>query len=212
MAKTTMDMYQLNKDFGKRVSEYVECVILRTATIESFNILIKSAKQSLDNLDNLKGSVFEDTIPAKREEFLKNIEDYKNAKAQKLQELDSFEYDDNDKAFRKAVKNISVHDRKALREELNKWFGKYTTDKKVSIKGTDFEEYILNCMGGRKSVANLVKNGEIVAKSNYLDLLYLAAFDYCVAKGTINKATIPDILKDKYETKKKTAKAAIANK
>ena len=199
-------MYSLSKDFAERTNKYVELVILRDATIVSFNNLISSCKVALDNLDNLKGSTHEDTIPEKRAQLLKDIENYKLAKAEKLQAIEKFELTESDKAFRKTVKSLSVHDKAGLKKALREFFKNYYIgDDKIN--DTDFERYLLEAMGGRKSVANLVRHGELVTTTNYLDLLYSASFDYCVANGTIKEVNIPDVLKNKYT--KKSAKQAI---
>lgn len=118
-----------------------------------------------------------------------------------LKEQASFEYNEHDKKFRKAMKDATcLEDVKTAVENFYKAY-------KLDVTGTTFETAVLESIGKKIDTKTVVKsNGTKALKydvTNALKNLYGVGFEWMVEAGTIKPADIPSVLTDKYTKKSK---------
>lgn len=202
-----IDMFKADRVAVDRVAEFVDKTIVRKNTIVVWDNDIKATKTRLANLDNLIGSALDTT--AKREELLRDLESTQDLKAQALEELEKFELTDYDKAFIKALRNKSTDDYKTINNAIEEW-AKALCGENFDIKNTNLLKSIKNAIGGKESMAQLVKNGNalVIDSSKALRNAYWIVYNYMVAADTIKESKIPDTLRAKYD--KKFAKELVA--
>ena len=118
-----------------------------------------------------------------------------------LKEQASFEYNEYDKKFRKAMKDATcLEDVKTAVENFYKAY-------KLDVTNTTFETAVLESIGKKVDTKTVVKsNGTKALKydvTNALKNLYGVGFEWMVEAGTIKPADIPSVLTDKYTKKSK---------
>lgn len=202
-----IDMFKANRVAADRVAEFVDKTIVRKNTIVVWDNDIKAIKTRLANLENLAGSVLDTT--AKREELWNDLQATQELKAKALEELDKFELTEYDKAFTKALRNKSCDDFKSINNAIEEW-ARALCGEEFDIKDTNLLKSIKNAIGGKESMAQLVKNGNalVIDSSKALRNAYWVVYNYMVAADTIKESKIPDTLKAKYD--KKFAKELVA--
>lgn len=111
-----------------------------------------------------------------------------------LKEQASFEYNEHDKKFRKAMKDATcLEDVKTAVENFYKTY-------KLDVTNTTFETAVLESIGKKVDTKTVVKsNGTKALKydvTNALKTLYGVGFEWMVEAGTIKPADIPSVLTD----------------
>lgn len=206
MAK--VNMFDADRVMVDRVAKFVDLKVLRAEYVETTRQSISALKKLIDNLDNLKGSVFENDIESKRAQYESDVEVQENALKEKLDAMEKFEYTDADKTFKKSLRGLSVNDTKEIKEAIRVFFKSYN----LEVKDTDFEKSLLNAIGGKVSMKKFVKtegsDGVVINENNALIMLYWITFNYCVIAGTCKAQNIPEILKNKYIKDNKVNKEA----
>lgn len=193
-------MFKANRTAAERVAEFVDKTIVRKNTIVVWDNDIKAIKTRLANLENLAGSVLDTT--AKREELWNDLQATQELKAKALEELEKFELTEYDKAFTKALRNKSTDDYKTINNAIEEW-ARALCGEEFDIKDTNLLKSIKNAIGGKESMAQLVKNGNalVIDSSKALRNAYWVVYNYMVAADTIKESKIPDTLKAKYDKK-----------
>lgn len=193
-----IDMFLAERVFADRVSKFVDLKVLRAQYSEEYRVQVSAVKKLLDNVDTLKGSLFEDTIPEKVANYNAQLEEFEMAYKDKLDKMEKFELTEEEKALRKALKPLGCDDTAKIKVALQNFFANYGLD----IKGTDFEKSLLNALGGKVDMRKFVKSegtdGVSLASGTALNLIFWVTFNYMVSAGTIKAAMIPDCLKAKY--------------
>ena len=193
-----INMFDAKREFAERVAKYVDLKVLRAQYAEEYRLQVTSTKQLIANLDSLKGTLFEDTIEERLTQYQSDLETFEMAYKDRLEKMEAFELNNDEKALRKALKNVSVDDTKAIKTALADYFAKMGLD----IKGTNLEKSLLNALGGKVDMRKFVKtegtDGVSFNASGAVNLIFWITFNYMVGAGTINKANIPDCLKAKY--------------
>jgi hypothetical protein len=206
-----IDMFSANKDFATRVASFVDLKVLRAEYAEDYRVQVASTKKLIDNTEKLKGSIFEESIPERLAMYEQDLTMFKQAYESKLEKMDKFELTDEEKKLRKALKGVSCDDTKVIKQALRDFFDLYG----LKITGTDFENSLMNALGGKVDMRKFVKtegtDGISFNTSGALNIIFWVTFNYMVSAGTIKAASIPDCLKDKYIKKDGKVNKAVAD-
>lgn len=193
-----IDMFLAKRDFADRVAKFVDLKVLRAQYSEEYRVQVSATKKLMDNVNTLKGSLFEDTIPERLAQYQTDLDNFKAAYDDKVEKMDKFELTEDEKALRKALKALGCDDTKAIKQALREFFEKYD----LAIAGTNLENSLMNALGGKVDMRKFVKtegvDGISFNANGALNIIFWVTFNYMVSAGTIGKANIPDCLRDKY--------------
>lgn len=202
-----IDFTKADRTMSTRVEEYVKVRILRKAIQKDYSDKIKAIDSSLENLEKLKGSLLEDSIPGQRALYVEQREALIKACDEQIAKECTFEYTENDKNFKKALKGVDCNNTDVVSAAVITWFKAYNLD----VTDTYFLNDIISAIGGKEDYHKLVdtdgENGVSVDNNRALSTLYWVAFNAMVVAGTISKAQIPDIIKNNYGEVAKQNKA-----
>lgn len=215
MSKTTtntttnnakVDFFQSARTLSTRTSEFFRCIIKKAELNTIYGSKIDANEESIVAIDDMleKGTNLDVTVEdlnRMRANYVTINEGLKVEWDKLLKEQASFEYNEHDKKFRKAMKDAkSLEDVKTAVENFYKAY-------KLEVSGTTFETAVLESIGKKIDTKTVVKsNGTKVLKhdvTNALKNLYGVGFEWMVEAGTIKPADIPSVLTDKYTKKSK---------
>ena len=201
-----VDFFQSARTLSTRTSEFFRCIIKKAElnTIQSSKI--DANEKSIAAIDDMleKGTNLDVTVEdlnRMRTNYVTINEGLKVEWDKLLKEQASFEYNEHDKKFRKAMKDAkSLEDVKSAVENFYKAY-------KLDVTNTTFETAVLESIGKKIDTKTVVKsNGTKALKydvTNALKNLYGVGFEWMVEAGTIKPADIPSVLTDKYTKKSK---------
>lgn len=215
MSKTTsttttnnakVDFFQSARTLSTRTSEFFRCIIKKAELNTIYGSKIDANEKSIASIDDMleKGTNLDVTVEdlnRMRTNYVTINEGLKVEWDKLLKEQASFEYNEHDKKFRKAMKDAkSLEDVKTAVENFYKAY-------KLDVAGTTFETAVLESIGKKVDTKTVVKsNGTKALKydvTNALKNLYGVGFEWMVEAGTIKPADIPSVLTDKYTKKSK---------
>jgi hypothetical protein len=215
MSKTTtntttnnakVDFFQSARTLSTRTSEFFRCIIKKAELNTIYGSEIDANEKSIVAIDDMleKGTNLDVTVEdlnRMRANYVTINEGLKVEWDKLLKEQASFEYNEHDKKFRKAMKDAkSLEDVKTAVENFYKAY-------KLEVSGTTFETAVLESIGKKIDTKTVVKsNGTKALKydvTNALKNLYGVGFEWMVEAGTIKPADIPSVLTDKYTKKSK---------
>lgn len=215
MSKTTtntttnnakVDFFQSARTLSTRTSEFFRCIIKKAELNTIYGSKIDANEKSIAAIDDMleKGTnldVTVDDLNRMRVNYVTINESLKVEWDKLLKEQASFEYNEHDKKFRKAMKDAkSLEDVKTAVENFYKAY-------KLDITNTTFETAVLESIGKKIDTKTVIKsNGTKALKydvTNALKNLYGVGFEWMVKAGTIKPADIPSVLTDKYTKKSK---------
>lgn len=215
MSKTTsttttnnakVDFFQSARTLSTRTSEFFRCIIKKAELNTIYGSKIDTNEKSIAAIDDMleKGTNLDVTVEdlnRMRTNYVTINEGLKVEWDKLLKEQASFEYNEHDKKFRKAMKDAkSLEDVKTAVENFYKAY-------KLDVAGTTFETAVLESIGKKVDTKTVVKsNGTKALKydvTNALKNLYGVGFEWMVEAGTIKPADIPSVLTDKYTKKSK---------
>lgn len=201
-----VDFFQSARTLSTRTSEFFRCIIKKAELNTIYGSKIDANEKSIATIDDMleKGSdldVTVDDLNRMRANYVTINEGLKVEWDKLLKEQASFEYNEHDKKFRKAMKDAkSLEDVKTAVENFYKAY-------KLDVAGTTFETVVLESIGKKVDTKTVVKsNGTKALKydvTNALKNLYGVGFEWMVEAGTIKPADIPSVLTDKYTKKSK---------
>lgn len=201
-----VDFFQSARTLSTRTSEFFRCIIKKAELNTIYGSKIDANEKSIAAIDNMleKGTNLDVTIEdlnRMRANYVTINESLKVEWDKLLKEQASFEYNEHDKKFRKAMKDAkSLEDVKTAVENFYKAY-------KFDITGTTFETAVIESIGKKIDTKTVVKsNGTKALKydvTNALKNLYGVGFEWMVEAGTIKPADIPSVLTDKYAKKSK---------
>lgn len=201
-----VDFFQSARTLSTRTSEFFRCIIKKAELNTIYGSKIDANEKSIAAIDDMleKGSdldVTVDDLNRMRANYVTINESLKLEWDKLLKEQASFEYNEHDKKFRKAMKDAkSLEDVKTAVENFYKVY-------KLDVSGTTFETAVLESIGKKIDTKTVVKsNGTKALKydvTNALKNLYGVGFEWMVEAGTIKPADIPSVLADKYTKKAK---------
>lgn len=210
MSKTTnnakVDFFQSARTLSTRTSEFFRCIIKKAELNTIYGSKIDANNNSIAAIDDMleKGTnldVTVDDLNRMRANYVTINEGLKVEWDKLLKEQASFEYNEHDKKFRKAMKDAKcLEDVKTAVENFYKVY-------KLNVTNTTFETAVLESIGKKIDTKTVVKsNGTKALKydvTNALKNLYGVGFEWMVEAGTIKPADIPSVLTDKYTKKSK---------
>lgn len=215
MSKTTnttainnakVDFFQSARTLSTRTSEFFRCIIKKAELNTIYGSKIDANEKSIAAIDDMleKGTNLDVTVEdlnRMRANYVTINEGLKVEWDKLLKEQASFEYNEHDKIFRKAMKSATcLNDVKTAVENFYKAY-------KLDVAGTTFETAVLESIGKKIDTKTVVKsNGTKALKydvTNALKNLYGVGFEWMVEAGTIKPADIPSVLTDKYTKKSK---------
>lgn len=215
MSKTTtntttnnakVDFFQSARTLSTRTSEFFRCIIKKAELNTIYGSKIDANEKSIAAIDDMlkKGTNLDVTVEdlnRMRTNYVTINEGLKVEWDKLLKEQASFEYNEYDKKFRKAMKDAkSLEDVKTAVENFYKAY-------KLDITNTTFETAVLESIGKKIDTKTVIKsNGTKALKydvTNALKNLYGVGFEWMVEAGTIKPADIPSVLTDKYTKKSK---------
>lgn len=210
MSKTTnnakVDFFQSARTLSTRTSEFFRCIIKKAELNTIYGSKIDADNNSIAAIDDMleKGTnldVTVDDLNRMRANYVTINEGLKVEWDKLLKEQASFEYNEHDKKFRKAMKDAKcLEDVKTAVENFYKAY-------KLNVTNTTFETAVLESIGKKIDTKTVVKsNGTKALKydvTNALKNLYGVGFEWMVEAGTIKPADIPSVLTDKYTKKSK---------
>lgn len=215
MSKTTtntttnnakVDFFQSARTLSTRTSEFFRCIIKKAELNTIYGSKIDANEKSIAAIDDMlkKGTNLDVTVEdlnRMRTNYVTINEGLKVEWDKLLKEQASFEYNEHDKKFRKAMKDAkSLEDVKTAVENFYKAY-------KLDITNTTFETAVLESIGKKIDTKTVIKsNGTKALKydvTNALKNLYGVGFEWMVEAGTIKPADIPSVLTDKYTKKSK---------
>lgn len=201
-----VDFFQSARTLSTRTSEFFRCIIKKAELNTIYGSKIDANEKSIVAIDDMleKGTnldVTVDDLNRMRTNYVTINEGLKVEWGKLLKEQASFEYNEHDKKFRKAMKDAkSLEDVKIAVENFYKAY-------KLDVSGTTFETAVLESIGKKIDTKTVVKsNGTKALKydvTNALKNLYGVGFEWMVEAGTIKPADIPSVLTDKYTKKSK---------
>ena len=210
MSKTTnnakVDFFQSARTLSTRTSEFFRCIIKKAELNTIYGSKIDANNNSIAAIDDMleKGTNLDVTVEdlnRMRTNYVTINEGLKVEWDKLLKEQASFEYNEHDKKFRKAMKDAKcLEDVKTAVENFYKAY-------KLDVTNTTFETAVIESIGKKIDTKTVVKsNGTKVLKydvTNALKNLYGVGFEWMVEAGTIKPADIPSVLTDKYTKKSK---------
>lgn len=201
-----VDFFQSARTLSTRTSEFFRCIIKKAELNTIYGSKIDTNEKSIAAIDDMleKGTNLDVTVEdlnRMRANYVTINEGLKVEWDKLLKEQASFEYNEHDKKFRKAMKDAkSLEDVKTAVENFYKAY-------KLDVSGTTFETAVLESIGKKIDTKTVVKsNGTKALKydvTNALKNLYGVGFEWMVEAGTIKPADIPSVLTDKYTKKSK---------
>lgn len=201
-----VDFFQSARTLSTRTSEFFRCIIKKAELNTIYGSKIDANEKSIATIDDMleKGTNLDVTVEdlnRMRTNYVTINEGLKVEWDKLLKEQASFEYNEHDKKFRKAMKDAkSLEDVKTAVENFYKAY-------KLDVSGTTFETAVLESIGKKIDTKTVVKsNGTKALKydvTNALKNLYGVGFEWMVEVGTIKPADIPSVLTDKYTKKSK---------
>lgn len=201
-----VDFFQSARTLSTRTSEFFRCIIKKAELNTIYGSKIDTNEKSIAAIDDMleKGTNLDVTVEdlnRMRTNYVTINEGLKVEWDKLLKEQASFEYNEHDKKFRKAMKDAkSLEDVKTAVENFYKAY-------KLEVSGTTFETAVLESIGKKIDTKTVVKsNGTKALKydvTNALKNLYGVGFEWMVEAGTIKPADIPSVLTDKYTKKSK---------
>lgn len=201
-----VDFFQSARTLSTRTSEFFRCIIKKAELNTIYGSKIDANEKSIAAIDDMleKGSNLDitvDDLNRMRTNYVTINEGLKVEWDKLLKEQVSFEYNEHDKKFRKAMKDATcLEDVKAAVENFYKAY-------KLDVTNTTFETAVLESIGKKVDTKTVVKsNGTKALKydvTNALKNLYGVGFEWMVEAGTIKPADIPSVLTDKYTKKSK---------
>lgn len=201
-----VDFFQSARTLSTRTSEFFRCIIKKAELNTIYGSKIDANEKSIATIDDMleKGTNLDVTVEdlnRMRTNYVTINEGLKVEWDKLLKEQASFEYNEHDKKFRKAMKDAkSLEDVKTAVENFYKAY-------KLDVSGTTFETAVLESIGKKIDTKTVVKsNGTKALKydvTNALKNLYGVGFEWMVEAGTIKPADIPSVLTDKYTKKSK---------
>ena len=201
-----VDFFQSARTLSTRTSEFFRCIIKKAELNTIYGSKIDANEKSIASIDDMleKGTNLDVTVEdlnRMRANYVTINEGLKVEWDKLLKEQASFEYNEHDKKFRKAMKDATcLEDVKTAVENFYKAY-------KLDVTGTTFETAVLESIGKKIDTKTVVKsNGTKALKydvTNALKNLYGVGFEWMVEAGTIKPADIPSVLADKYTKKHK---------
>ena len=201
-----VDFFQSARTLSTRTSEFFRCIIKKAELNTIYSSKIDANEKSIAAIDDMleKGTNLDVTVEdlnRMRTNYVTINEGLKVEWDKLLKEQASFEYNEHDKKFRKAMKDAkSLEDVKSAVENFYKAY-------KLDVSGTTFETAVIESIGKKIDTKTVVKsNGTKALKydvTNALKNLYGVGFEWMVEAGTIKPADIPSVLTDKYTKKSK---------
>ena len=201
-----VDFFQSARTLSTRTSEFFRCIIKKAELNTIYGSKIDTNEKSIAAIDDMleKGTNLDVTVEdlnRMRANYVTINEGLKVEWNKLLKEQASFEYNEHDKKFRKAMKDAKyLEDVKTAVENFYKAY-------KLEVSGTTFETAVLESIGKKIDTKTVVKsNGTKALKydvTNALKNLYGVGFEWMVEAGTIKPADIPSVLTDKYTKKSK---------
>lgn len=201
-----VDFFQSARTLSTRTSEFFRCIIKKAELNTIYGSKIDANEKSIAAIDDMleKGTNLDVTIEDLNRMHANYVTINESLKVEwdkLLKEQASFEYNEHDKKFRKAMKDAkSLEDVKTAVENFYKAY-------KLDITGTTFETAVIESIGKKIDTKTVVKsNGTKALKydvTNALKNLYGVGFEWMVEAGTIKPADIPSVLTDKYAKKSK---------
>ena len=201
-----VDFFQAARTLSTRTSEFFRCIIKKAELNTIYGSKIDANEKSIAAIDDMleKGTNLDVTVEdlnRMRANYVTINEGLKVEWDKLLKEQASFEYNEHDKKFRKAMKDATcLEDVKTAVENFYKAY-------KLDVAGTTFETAVLESIGKKVDTKTVVRsNGSKALKydvTNALKNLYGVGFEWMVEAGTIKPADIPSVLTDKYTKKSK---------
>ena len=201
-----VDFFQSARTLSTRTSEFFRCIIKKAELNTIYSSKIDANEKSIAAIDDMleKGTNLDVTVEdlnRMRTNYVTINEGLKVEWDKLLKEQASFEYNEHDKKFRKAMKDAKcLEDVKTAVENFYKAY-------KLDVTNTTFETAVLESIGKKIDTKTVVKsNGTKALKydvTNALKNLYGVGFEWMVEAGTIKPADIPSVLTDKYTKKSK---------
>ena len=201
-----VDFFQSARTLSTRTSEFFRCIIKKAELNTIYSSKIDANEKSIAAIDDMleKGTNLDVTVEdlnRMRTNYVTINEGLKVEWDKLLKEQASFEYNEHDKKFRKAMKDAkSLEDVKSAVENFYKAY-------KLDVTNTTFETAVIESIGKKIDTKTVVKsNGTKALKydvTNALKNLYGVGFEWMVEAGTIKPADIPSVLTDKYAKKSK---------
>ena len=205
MSKTTnnakVDFFQSARTLSTRTSEFFRCIIKKAELNTIYGSKIDANNNSIAAIDDMleKGTnldVTVDDLNRMGANYVTINEGLKVEWDKLLKEQASFEYNEHDKKFRKAMKDATCL------EDVKIAVASFYKAYKLDVSGTTFEIAVLESIGKKIDTKTVVKsNGTKALKydvTNALKNLYGVGFEWMVEAGTIKPADIPSVLTDKY--------------
>ena len=201
-----VDFFQSARTLSTRTSEFFRCIIKKAELNTIYSSKIDTNEKSIAAIDDMleKGTNLDVTVEdlnRMRTNYVTINEGLKVEWDKLLKEQASFEYNEHDKKFRKAMKDSTcLEDVKTAVENFYKAY-------KLDVANTTFETAVLESIGKKVDTKTIVRsNGTKAMKydvTNALKNLYGVGFEWMVEAGTIKPTDIPTVLVDKYTKKTK---------
>ena len=201
-----VDFFQSARTLSTRTSEFFRCIIKKAELNTIYGSKIDANEKSIAAIDDMleKGTNLDVTVEdlnRMRANYVTINESLKIEWDKLLKEQASFEYNEHDKKFRKAMKDATCL------EDVKIAVASFYKAYKLDVSGTTFETAVLESIGKKIDTKTVVKsNGTKSLKydvTNALKNLYGVGFEWMVEAGTIKPADIPSVLTDKYTKKSK---------
>lgn len=203
-----VNWFDANREFATNVAEYMVCVFWKRAITLEFGQKIKEARESLEKVDNLKGSIMADKIPELKKFYLAEIGKLEEQEREQIRRQGTYAPSAADVTLKKALKAyVDGKTEKTPAESVQAWLAAYGLE--VDLYNPIISE-ILGGSGDKFRFKTAVKtNAHVVTgfnDGNCYAMAFAKCYEHMVQVGTIKAVQIPEIIREKYAPKKKTSK------
>lgn len=201
-----INWFDANRSMAIEVANYMKAFVWKKEIQEKFRLEREEVNHALEGLEKLKGSIFEEKLPAMREVYLARMADLEKQEKEQIALEATYSLSEEDKKLRKGLADYAKGKGSAV-EALQAWFAHH---------GLELEEdcplfaEIFDAAGEKATVKNLVRSSGKVASSfnngNAFKMVFVKCYEHMVNAGTIKATQIPPLMAEKYAPKQKKNK------
>ena len=203
-----INWFDANRSMSTCVAEYMVAVFWKKTIQLKIGSQIKENRESLEKVDNLKGSILADQIPELKKHYLAEIGRLQEEMNVQIEREATYNPTTADVEFKKALEKYAKGKTSVTpAESIQKWF---------LLHGLDIPEdsyiirEILTAAGEKFRFDTAVDtDGKVVTgfnAGNCYKMTFAKCYEHMVNAGTIKGVQIPEIIREKYAPKKKNNK------
>lgn len=200
-----INWFDANRSLSNDVVDFMRVFVWKAELNEKFARKQAELDSNIAGLENLRGSISEDKIPAMREAYLARKAELDIQHKEQLEKEATYTLSESDQKLKKALSAYARGKKDATNPDIAivSWF----LDHGLDVRETGIIDEILNGAGENLHVKTLVRtNGTVVTRfnaGNAFKMVFAKSYEHMVNAGTIKAAQIPELIAEKYAPKAK---------